>query len=72
MVLLGIVTMITWGFVLVAAFTASQFGLSVTPLAMGEAFAVPVIAIIWYAVAMLVRRRQGVDMARVFSEIPPE
>lgn len=72
MVIAGIVTMLSWAFVLVAAFTAAQFGLSVTPLAMIEAFAVPVIAIIWYFIAMTVRRGQGVDMNRVFSEIPPE
>lgn len=68
----GVVTMLSWAFVLVAAFTAAQFGLKVEPLAMIEAFAVPVIAIIWYLVAVNMRRSQGVDMNRVFAEIPPE
>jgi basic amino acid/polyamine antiporter, APA family len=72
MVIAGIVTMVTWLFVLIAAFTASQFGLLVTPLAMIEAFAAPVIAIIWYFIAVAVRRRQGINMTQVFSEIPPE
>ena len=72
MVISGVVTMITWLFVLIAAFTATQFGLSVTPLAMIEAFIVPVIAVVWYLIAVAVRRSQGVDMARVFTEIPPE
>ena len=72
MVIAGAVTMISWLFVLIAAFTASQFGLTITPLAMIEAFTAPVIAIIWYIIAMAVRRSQGVDMNRVFAEIPPE
>jgi amino acid transporter len=72
MVIAGVVTMLTWLFVLIAAFTASQFGLVVTPLAMIEAFAAPVIAIIWYFIAVGVRRRQGIDMQQVFNEIPPE
>jgi len=72
MVIAGIVTMVTWLFVLIAAFTASQFGLMVTPLAMIEAFAAPVIAIIWYFIATGVRRRQGINMRQVFNEIPPE
>jgi amino acid transporter len=72
MVICGVVTMITWAFVLYAAFTATQFGLKITALAMIEPFVVPVIAIVWYLIAMYVRRSQGVDMNRVFSEIPPE
>jgi hypothetical protein len=72
MVICGVVTMITWAFVLYAAFTATQFGLQITTTAMLEAFAVPVIAIVWYLIAMSVRRSQGVDMNRVFTEIPPE
>ncbi len=72
MVICGVVTMITWAFVLYAAFTATQFGLQITATAMIEAFAVPVIAAVWYLIAMSVRRSQGVDMNRVFTEIPPE
>ncbi|MCL4562028.1 MAG: APC family permease [Chloroflexi bacterium] len=72
MVWAGIVMMITWAFVMVAAFTASQFGLNVSPLAMIEAFTAPIIAIIWYIIARVIRRNQGIDMDRVFAEIPPE
>jgi APA family basic amino acid/polyamine antiporter len=72
MVIAGAITMITWAFVLVAAFTASQFGLNVTPLAMIEAFTAPIIAIIWYFIAVSIRKNQGVNMKRVFQEIPPE
>jgi APA family basic amino acid/polyamine antiporter len=71
-VIAGVVMTLSWLFVLVAAFTATQFGLSVTPTAMIEAFAVPIIAIIWYFVAIGIRRSQGMDMSKVFSEIPPE
>lgn len=72
MTIAGVVTMISWLFVLIAAFSASQFGMKVTALAMFEAFSVPIIAIIWYVIAVLVRKHQGIDMKKVFSEIPPE
>jgi len=68
----GVVTMISWAFVLIAAFSATQFGLSVTPLAMGEAFSVPVLAAIWYLGVRWYRARQGINLAAVFAEIPPE
>jgi len=71
-VLAGLVTMLSWGWVLYAAFTASQFGLNVQPVAMAEAFAVPVIAAVWYVLATVIRKRQGIDMSRLFAEIPPE
>jgi amino acid transporter len=72
MTLAGIVTMISWLFVLIAAFSASQFGMDVTPIAMIEAFCVPIIAVIWYVIAVKIRKRQGLDMKKVFLEIPPE
>jgi len=72
MTIAGIVTMVTWLFVLIAAFTASQFGLKITALAMIESFAVPILAAIWYFIVTAIRRKQGVDMKKVFSEIPPE
>lgn len=68
----GVITMLSWAFVLYAALTQAQFGLKIEPVAMIEAFAVPVIAIIWYLVAVNMRKNQGVDMNRVFAEIPPE
>ncbi|MGC9100647.1 MAG: APC family permease [Caldisericum sp.] len=72
MVIAGIVTVITWGTVFVAAFLVPQFGLKVEALAMIEAFSVPVIAIIWYLIAVVVRKSQGIDITKVFTEIPPE
>lgn len=72
MTIAGVLTMLSWIFVLIAAFSATQFGMNVTPLAMIEAFSVPVIAAIWYVVAVLIRKHQGIDMKKVFSEIPPE
>jgi APA family basic amino acid/polyamine antiporter len=72
MTIAGAWTMISWAFVLIAALSASQFGMDITPVAMIEAFCVPIIAIIWYVVAILIRKRQGIDMKKVFSEIPPE
>jgi len=72
MTIAGVWTMVSWIFVLVAAFTASQFGMKITWVAMAEAFAVPVLASIWYFIAVKVRKHQGLDMKKVFSEIPPE
>ncbi|HHY80076.1 MAG TPA: APC family permease [Thermoanaerobacter sp.] len=72
MTIAGLITMLSWSFVLIAAFSTSQFGLSVTPIAMIEAFSVPILASIWYFVATSIRKRQGIDISKVFSEIPPE
>lgn len=72
MVIAGVVTVLGWGFVLIAAFSAAQFGLSVTPVAMAEAFSVPVLAAVWYLGARTVRARQGINLQKVFDEIPPE
>lgn len=72
MTISGIVTVITWGMVFVAAFLVPQFGLKIEPIAMIEAFSVPVIAVIWYLIAVTVRRAQGIDITQVFTEIPPE
>lgn len=72
MTVAGVVTMISWLFVLIAAFSASQFGMKVEPISMIEAFSVPIIAIVWYVIAVKLRKHQGIDMKKVFSEIPPE
>lgn len=72
MTIAGCVTAVTWLFVLIAAFSATQFGLAVTPVAMAESFAVPVLAAIWYFAARAVRARQGINLQNVFTQIPPE
>jgi amino acid transporter len=72
MAIAGAVTTLSWLFVLGAAFGATQFGLKVEPTAIAEAFVVPVIAAVWYWLAVWLRRRSGIDMRRVFAEIPPE
>lgn len=72
MTITGIVTILSWSFVLISAFLVPQFGLEVTPTAMIEAFSIPILASIWYVTAVFIRKRQGIDINKVFSEIPPE
>ncbi|WDL95335.1 APC family permease [Alicyclobacillus sp. ALC3] len=68
----GVIGILTWVFVLVVAFKASQFGLQVTTKAMVEAFAVPVLAIIYYVIMAAVRKSQHIDMSATFRALPPE
>lgn len=71
MVIAGVVMTLSWLFVLVGAFTA-EFGLTLTPAAIAGTLAIPVVSVIWYFAAVAIRRHQGLDMSKVFSEIPPE
>ncbi len=68
----GFIGVLTWIFVLAVAFNASQFGLQITTKAMVEAFAVPVLAIIYYLIISAVRRAQHIDLAATFKALPPE
>ncbi len=68
----GLISIVTWVFVLVVAFSASQFGLQVTGKAMIEAFTVPVLAIIYYIIVSIVRKSQHIDLSATFRALPPE
>lgn len=68
----GVIGILTWVFVLFVAFKASQFGLQVTTKAMVEAFAVPVLAIVYYIIMAAVRKSQHIDMSATFRALPPE
>jgi amino acid transporter len=72
MVVGGVVGVISWCFILVAAFLVPAFGMQITPLAMIEAFTVPVIGVVWYLIAVAVRKKQGVDFKQMYTELPPE
>jgi APA family basic amino acid/polyamine antiporter len=60
-----------WAFVVWAAFH-SGFGGSLTWGPMSKVFLAPGIGVVWYLIAWTYRRRKGVDLAKVFREIPPE
>lgn len=68
----GFIGVLTWVFVLIVAFKASQFGMQVTTKAMIEAFSVPVLAIIYYFIVASVRKSQNIDMSATFRALPPE
>lgn len=70
--LAGVVGVVIWGAVLLIAFTTPYFGLSTKPLPMLEAFAVPILAAVYYAVISAYRRREGFDLSVSFKAIPPE
>jgi APA family basic amino acid/polyamine antiporter len=65
------VSLLGWAFVVWAAFSTGFSGsLSLRPML--ESAAVPIIAIVYYIGVRLYRSRQGVNLARLFQEIPPE
>lgn len=69
--LIGLVSAVSWGFVIWTAFHTG-FGGTIGWKPMLKAFTAPVIAIIWYLGVWVYRRSQGIDLARTFQEIPPE
>jgi len=71
MTIVGVVMLVSWAFVLYVAFTTTAFGqIGVKPLI--EAFAVPIIGVIYYIVVRIVRAQQGIQLKAAFQEIPPE
>jgi amino acid transporter len=69
--IVGVVMLLSWIFVLYVTFATTAFG-QVAPLSMLEAFAVPVLGLIYYVVVRIVRERQGIQLKAAFQEIPPE
>ncbi len=69
--IVGVVMLLSWGFVLYVAFTTTAFG-QVSAKAMLEAFAVPIAGVVYYVIVRLVRARQGIQLKAAFQEIPPE
>jgi APA family basic amino acid/polyamine antiporter len=67
----GVIMLVSWAFVLYVAFTTTVFG-QISVLSMIEAFAVPIIGVIYYLVVRYVRKRQGIQLKAAFQEIPPE
>ncbi len=69
--IVGVVMLLSWAFVLYVALTTTAFG-QVAPQSMIEAFAVPVLGVVYYMVVRFVRARQGIQLKAAFQEIPPE
>jgi len=67
----GVVMLLSWAFVLYVTFATTAFG-QVAPISMIEAFAVPILGVLYYLVIRLVRERQGIHLKAAFQEIPPE
>jgi basic amino acid/polyamine antiporter, APA family len=70
-VIAGVVMLISWGFVLYVAFSTTAFG-QISLKSMIEAFAVPIIGLVYYLIVRMVRARQGIKLQAAFQEIPPE
>lgn len=68
----GVISVISWAFVLIVALTNASFGLKIEAKAMIEAFSVPVLAAVYYLVLVAIRKRQHIDLNASFREIPPE
>jgi len=67
----SIVSLVSWAFVIWTAFSTG-FGGSFSLKPMLESSAVPILAILWYIGVRMYRRHQGVNLGRLFQEIPPE
>ncbi len=69
--IVGVIMLLCWLFVLYVAFATTAFG-QVAPLSMIEAFAVPILGVIYYLIVRTMRARQGIRLSTAFQEIPPE
>jgi len=69
--LAAIVSGASWVFVIWTAFSTG-FGGSLALRPMLESAAVPILASLWYIGVRLYRRSQGLNLSRMFQEIPPE
>lgn len=70
-VIAGVVMLISWGFVLYVTFTTTAFG-QISLTSMLEAFAVPIIGLVYYLIVRAIRAREGIKLQAAFQEIPPE
>lgn len=68
----GVISLVSWGFVLAVALFTPYFGLQVSLKAMIEAFLVPVLGALYYLVARRIRERSGLSLQNAFATIPPE
>ena len=67
----ALVSGVSWGFVVWAAFKTGFAGsLALRPMI--ESATVPIAAAIWYIGMYYYRRAQGVNLSRLFHQIPPE
>ena len=69
--IVGVISAGAWAFVVWTAFHTG-FGGTLSWKPMIQAFVPTMIAIVWYLVAVALRRSQGISLARTFQEIPPE
>jgi APA family basic amino acid/polyamine antiporter len=69
--IVGVVMLLSWLFMLYVTFATTAFG-QVAPTSMLEAFAVPVLGLIYYVIVRMVRERQGIQLKAAFQEILPE
>ena len=68
---IGAISTVSWIFVIYVAFHTG-FGGTFGFKPMLEALAAPLIGIVYYIGARLIRKRQGMDFGQTFAEIPPE
>jgi APA family basic amino acid/polyamine antiporter len=69
--IVGVFMLLSWVFVLYVAFATTAFG-QISLTSMLEAFAFPILGVIYYLIVRSVRARQGIQLAAAFQEIPPE
>jgi len=68
----GAISLLAWLFVLGIAFLTPYFGLQISATPMLEAFAVPILGIIYYTIVSSQHRSRGLDLSKAFATIPPE
>jgi len=68
----GIVNLVLFSLILYTSFTLPAFSGPVGPTAIAFVVGIYVVGVVIYFVAAAVRRRQGIDLGLLYSDIPPE
>ena len=68
----GVVNLILFSLILYSSFTLPAFSGPVGPIAIAFLLGIYVVGVVIYFVAAGIRRQQGVDLALLYGEIPPE
>ena len=68
----GVVNLILFSLILYSSFTLPAFSGPVGPTAIAFLLGIYVVGVVIYFVAAGIRRQQGVDLALLYGEIPPE
>ncbi len=68
----GVVNLVLFSVILYSSYTLPAFAGPVGPIAIAFVLGIYIVGLLLYFVVAAIRRRQGIDLSLLYSEIPPE